>query len=409
MKQLLLLIVLLGTTVFYAQLPKTKAPILPDQGAFASGNYRNILVEAGYTQEEVDIKVKKAWDQLFYGSDTNQRVYYPTTNGAYIKDVNPDNNDVRSEGMSYGMMIAVQLNKKKEFDLLWQWSKTNMQHQSGPRQGYFAWSCDTDGNKLDKNSAPDGEIYFATALYFAEARWGARTGIFDYKKEADAILEAMLSKDDGNGGITNIFNKDNKQVVFVPLKGADNYTDPSYHLPAFYEIWARVASKNNEFWTEAAAASRAFFVKTADKKTGLMPDYAEFNGKPKDVSGHADFRYDAFRCIMNMAVDYSWFQGSEDERKLVEKQHKFFKKQDINSYKSLYTIKGKPLNSFRSSGLIATNAVGALATDKPVAWEFVKEFMNVSIPTGKYRYYDGMLYMLSLLHLSGEFKAYIPE
>lgn len=35
----------------------------------------------------------------------------------YIEDIL--NNDVRTEGMSYGMMIAVQLDKKTEFDRLW--------------------------------------------------------------------------------------------------------------------------------------------------------------------------------------------------------------------------------------------------------------------------------------------------
>ena len=41
---------------------------------------------------------------------------------AYLSDIN--NKDVRSEGMSYGMMIAVQMDKKAEFDALWNWSKT---------------------------------------------------------------------------------------------------------------------------------------------------------------------------------------------------------------------------------------------------------------------------------------------
>ena len=50
-----------------------------------------------------------------------------------------------SEGMSYGMMICVQLNKKREFDALWNWSKTYMQNTDpeNPSQGYFAWSMGT--------------------------------------------------------------------------------------------------------------------------------------------------------------------------------------------------------------------------------------------------------------------------
>jgi oligosaccharide reducing-end xylanase len=40
-------------------------------------------------------------------------------NGPLAHLSNIDNRDVRSEGMSSGMMIAVQMNKKAEFDALW--------------------------------------------------------------------------------------------------------------------------------------------------------------------------------------------------------------------------------------------------------------------------------------------------
>jgi len=61
---------------------------------------------------------------------------------------------------------------------------------------------------------------------------------------------------------TNMFHPEHKQVVFVPRLGTPSqFTDPSYHLPHYYELWARWADKDNEFWYEAAAASREFFKK----------------------------------------------------------------------------------------------------------------------------------------------------
>ncbi len=59
---------------------------------------------------------------------------------AFIGDIL--HKDVRSEGMSYGMMIAVQLNKKNEFDRLWKWAKTYMQHKTEPSKNYFSWQLD---------------------------------------------------------------------------------------------------------------------------------------------------------------------------------------------------------------------------------------------------------------------------
>ena len=54
------------------------------------------------------------------------------------------------------------------------------------------------------------------------------------------------------------------------------------------------------------------------------------------------------------------------------------------------------------------NAVAALAAPPPRAKQFVEEFWNAPIPTGQYRYYDGMLYLLGLLHCSGEFHIWNP-
>ncbi len=228
-------------------------------GAYYSGRYQNLFADLlGLNDSKVQEKINKAFLQLFYGDDCTERIYYPLEpDMAYIEDIG--NCDVRTEGMSYGMMVAVQLDKKNEFDRLWKWAKTFMQHQEGASQHYFAWHCKTDGLMLDSNSASDGEEWFVMALFFAAARWGNGEGIYHYQNEAQKILDAMLTKEessDRNAVITNMFNKKEKQVVFVPVGNADDFTDPSYHLPHFYELWAQWADKNTEFWLDAAAASR---------------------------------------------------------------------------------------------------------------------------------------------------------
>ena len=95
--------------------------------AAVTGRYRNLFVEAGHTPAEVSARIEKAFQQLFHGDSATQTVYYAAgqnANGplAYVMDIN--NDDVRTEGMSYAMMIAVQLDKKPEFDALWNWAKT---------------------------------------------------------------------------------------------------------------------------------------------------------------------------------------------------------------------------------------------------------------------------------------------
>lgn len=104
------------------------------EGAFRTHKYRNFFAEMGYTQDDIDAKLEEVFNGVFYGPD---KVYFETTDSmAYISDIK--NNDVRTEGMSYGMMIAVQLDKKEIFDRLWRWCKKYMQHHDGPLKGYFA-------------------------------------------------------------------------------------------------------------------------------------------------------------------------------------------------------------------------------------------------------------------------------
>lgn len=45
--------------------------------------------------------------------------------------INTESNVVTSEGISYGMTAAVHLDKKKEFNKLWNWARFHMQQTAG--------------------------------------------------------------------------------------------------------------------------------------------------------------------------------------------------------------------------------------------------------------------------------------
>jgi oligosaccharide reducing-end xylanase len=311
--------------------------------------------------------------------------------------------------MSYGMMITVQMDKQKEFDRLWTWTKKFMYNAEEPYKGYFAWHCKEDGSKIDANPASDGETWFATALLFASARWGDGAGLLNYRAEANAILDAMLhtSERSSSGLATNMFDAKTKQVVFVPKIGSESsFTDPSYHTPAYYEIWAQRADKDKEFWKAAAAASRAYFKTAAHPKTGLVPDYANFDGTPSDDSQHKDFRFDAWRTSMNIALDWTWHAADPWQLEQSDRWLAFFASQGMDRYVNQYELDGKALSQDRSPGLVAMNAVTALAAMHERRKDFVQALWDTSIPSGQWRYYDGMLYTMALLQVSGQFKAW---
>ena len=386
--------------------PLPDAPTPASVGAVSTGKYRNLFKELGYSDAEIDKKVESAWQKFFYGTD-EERIYYPVGDDmAYIYTADTD--DVRSEGMSYGMMICVQMDKQEEFNRLWKWAKTYMQHTSGEFKGYFAWQMNTNGTKKDNTPAADGEEYFATSLLFASARWGNGEGIYNYNKEAQEILTTMLHQaDDGQG--VNMFNKEHKMPVFCPIGNAATYSDPSYHLPAFYEVWAREAEQDKDFWSEAAEASRQHFKDATNEKTGLGPDYSEYSGAAKNDGNHGDFRFDAWRIAANIACDYAWWAQDSWATTHANRIQSFFYDQGVDSYGNQWSLDGKNLGPDHSPGLVAMNATASLASSDKKSWSFLEDLWNISPTTGKYRYYDGCLYMMGLLHCSGKFRAYLGD
>ena len=444
-------------------------------GAYKTGHYRDLFAEQGHTQLEIHAKIDKAFQQLFHGDGQEQRVYFETganANGplAYITDW--ANNDARTEGMSYGMMIAVQMNKKREFDALWNWANTYMliTDPKNPSVGYFAWSMSTDGTPRSTGAAPDGEEYFTMALYFAAHRWGNGKGIYNYKAEADKILRGMrhhpvltatgpfrihpegplfippnhpwpspnntnleraaAANNAAAKAEVEMFSRFSRfrqprpeaigpmveepyfMIRFVP-NVQNGTTDASYHLPAFYELWSRWGPpEDRAFWAKAADVSRNFFSKATGPDTGLTPDRSNFDGS--SVIGYdgkpVPFSYDSWRSVRNWSVDYSWWHKDPREAVLSDRIQKFLFSQGIHTFADRYTLDGKPLSTRHSSGMVATTAVGSLAaTSGPVSKAFIEELWNTPVPSGEQRYYDGMLYLMSLLHCSGNFRIIEPH
>jgi oligosaccharide reducing-end xylanase len=401
-------------------------------GAYATGKYRNLFAEDGHSKQEIQAKIDAAYQQLFHGDPQTQAIAFDAgsnENGPLIYVTDWANHDVRTEGMSYGMMIAVQLGKKAEFDGLWNWAKTYMYiaDPKAPSYQFFAWSCKTDGTHNSEGAAPDGESYFAMALLFAGNRWPGGKGIYDYHAEAEKLLTAMVHRSvitapgpRGPHSVGPMMHADPPMILFVPEVMPEPFTDPSYHLPAFYELWSRWGPEEDRaFWAHAAEASRAFFVKTTNPETGLPPSYANFDGTPhlNRFPQSGEFGYDAWRTASNWSVDWSWWQKAPAERELSDRIEKFFESQGIEKYGPVYSLDGKDLGATpglthedHPAGLAGTNAVAGLAsTDPKRARTFTEALWNAPIPSGQNRYYDGMLYLMSLMHLSGEFRIWGPQ
>lgn len=379
-------------------------------GAFQTGIYRNVFAEAGYSEEVIEKRLEEIFQTMFYGTD-EESIYYPVGDDmGYMTDTG--NHDVRTEGMSYGMMMCVQMDKKEEFDRIWKWTKTYMYLPEGENKGYFAWSCATDGTKNAYGPAPDGEEYFAMALFFAANRWGNGTGIFDYAKEARAILhEAVHKGEDGSPG-EPMWEPSNKLIKFITNC---DWSDPSYHLPHFYELFALWADPEDaEFWREAAKASREYLKKACHPDTGLAAEYADYDGSPhnrhyQEFGGRHDWFYsDAYRVAANIGLDYAWFAADEWERECADKIQRFFSEKAADGNYKIYEIDGTALEekALHPVAIVATNAQASLATSGKYAMEHVRRFWETPLREGNRRYYDNCLYLFAFLALSGHYRIW---
>lgn len=391
------------------------------KGAFATRRYRNLFAELGYKQKDIDKKLKSVFESVFYGPD---KVYFEVGDSmAYISDIK--NHDVRTEGMSYGLMIAVQFDRKDIFDRLWRWSKKYMQHQEGLLKGYFAWSCQTDGTRNAQGPASDGELYYVTSLIFASNRWGNSTGI-NYLAEAQNILNCSMQKI-GMERVAPLINLEHQLITFTPDPFGGRFTDPSYHIPAFYEVWARWAEDGrSEFWRVCARKSREYLHKSIHPVTGLNPDYNNYDGTllgSKRVIGDA-FRFDSWRVPMNIALDYSWACADRKwQQEYGNKIQNFFYSQGIDSFVDQYNVDGTTVTELlgaggykklrHSLGLVATTAAVSLVCTHDKSREFVDRLWNakhVPYDDGYFdAYYDGLLRLFAFMHLSGNYRIIFPQ
>lgn len=412
-----------------------------EKGAFETRQYRNLLVEMDYSEKAVDQKLHDVFNDVFRGPN---KVYFEVGDTlGYISDIK--NHDARTEGMSYGMMIAVQFGEKDIFDRLWRWSKKYMQHQSGPREGYFAWSCKTDGTRNSDGAASDGELYFITSLLFASNRWGNDTGI-NYKAEAQHILDCIMprtikpqagSSPHGFGRSQEpqkmfLIHPEHQLITFTPDGFGQRFTDPSYHIPAFYEVWAKWADDGRSaYWTACAAKAREFLHKAIDGKTGLNPDMCGYDGSPMPTrdgrrNGSNNFRYDSWRVPMNIALDYEWSCSDQEwQQQYGEKIQNFFYAQGIHDFVDQYRVDGSlpegdeilQAGGFRklrhSIGLVATTAAASVLCSHAKSKEFVDALWTAKhepFDDGYFdAYYDGLLRLFAFMHLSGNYCVIFPD
>jgi endo-1,4-beta-D-glucanase Y len=322
------------------------------------------------------------------------------------KVIRPENgNDTVSEGIAYGMLLAVNFNDKTTFDSLYSYWKSHK--AAGGTPGLMTW-CITNGGSNNCSSSGGSATDADEDAAFALLQAGKVFGTASYTTDAKSM-------------ISDIWANDIDTANNLP-KGGNQYAriNPSYFAPAYYRVFAQQDS--GHAWGTVADKTLSTINGIAGSY-GLLPAWCNSGCTGPDGSGNDIlYQYDSHRIPMRVGLDYCW-NGTAAAKTYVDKVTSFFAtnaqagKDGIGRISDLYNTSGSAASGSapNSASIIGTAAVGAMAsgTQKAFLDDAYQAVFDMSTrgtmappdSTGKtpYSYYNATVGLLTLLMMTGNF------
>jgi endoglucanase len=318
---------------------------------------------------------------------------------------------VVSEGIGYGMLIAVVMADQALFDDLFRVAKThpavNVKNPPGG-MGELAlmnWRIE-EGKDPDITAggwnALDGDLDIAMALLMADRQWGLGVE-FEYKACALQTIDAIKRRNITAEGDTLGMNHPGESRLSDQMIG---------HFRAF-----RSAS-NDPFWDKVinqGLTNMEFIQRTYSPATGLLPDFIEATDtttpKPSregwgDPGNRPDLYYwNSCRIPLRLSADYLT-SGDKRVKDILMKMMDFFVRDtggQLVNIREGYKLDGTPYVAhniyWNPAAFVATAAAGAMIDAK-----YQKPLDDVCaaiVAKPSMGYYDTELELLSLFVLGG--------
>jgi endo-1,4-beta-D-glucanase Y len=364
--------------------------------------YRNEDVQAAYTQWKNDTVTSD-------GAKGFRRVKRPNEPGL-------EKDSTVSEGIAYGMLLAVYMDDQSLFDDLWQYEQ-----QFLDKTGLMNWYIKADGSGLGSNPsgagpATDADEDMAFALVVADKQWGGQG-----KLKSKYI-------DLAKGQIAAVWNNEVYDYQYLKPWPANDLPalNLSYFAPAFYKVFAKVDTANASNWkklTDAmyTALAASLNASNGNADNGLVPAWCDTAGKPNGgafgASGGAsptNYQYDSCRMPFRVGLDYCW-NGETRAQAYVAKTSNFFAGIGATKIVDGYDLNGTPhaqyqtgdKSQIQSASFVGPAAVGAMSS--ATYQTFVNDAYGVLV-TGKATvggtYYDESWMVQSLLMMTGNYLDY---
>lgn len=259
--------------------------------------------------------------------------------------------DTTSEGQSYAMLLAVAARDQQKFDLVWNWTKNNLQTPGGS----LAWHWG-DGAVLDAQPAPDADLDAALALLLAARRFEEP----DYRADAVRLAKATLEE-------STVKRNGRLYLTAGPwANGPPTYVNPSYQ--AFRAFSQLASDTSDERWDQLTETGLEMITSLANPITGLMPDWGELGNKrsmrpvPKPGSDETSptYGYDAVRTTVRL-----YHSCNQAHRKAAASLWPFFQARlEHGSLDSVLELDGRSVaNEQHATAAIGAAAAAAAAGD----------------------------------------------
>lgn len=317
-----------------------------------------------------------------------------------------ERNSTVSEGISYGMLIAVMMGDQESFDAFFQyadrWSNEN---------GLMCWYIAADGSRaLGRGAASDADEDIAWALLLASQQWGGRGGLSE-SYEALAVRQI---------GRIYEFEVDHGEFADMFLPGDEwrgkNVFNPSYFAPYQYRMfgevtgnvaaWQRVVDRGYEI------IERCLNEQSGNQHNGLVPAWCTFGGVPVEafVGAEQNYQTDSARLPFRMAMDWALYKD-ERAKRYLDKICSFFLAQGAAHIIDGYELDGTPSPDRKtldhgegSAVFVGCAAAGAMCHRKYQALlDGAYERLKTGRLLARSRYYNHCWTVMSLLMLTGNF------
>ncbi|HEY4103985.1 MAG TPA: glycosyl hydrolase family 8, partial [Polyangiaceae bacterium] len=245
-------------------------------------------------------------------------------------------NSTVSEGIAYGMIIAVMMDDQALFDDFYRYALCFEN-----KNGLMDWYIAPDGeSRLGVGGATDSDEDIAWALVMAQRQWGGSGALGEpYLAAAKRQIERVWAFEVGHERHANLLIPGDNWC------GRDVF-NPSYFAPQEYRIFAEVSG--NSGWL--SVIDRGYEIVEAslnaaqgNAHTGLVPAWCDSHGAPVEAFPGAmtNYQYDSARLPFRIGQD---FAATRDDRAraFVARTSAFFAQIGAHEIVDGYTLRGEP-------------------------------------------------------------------